>query len=108
MLYAIVENRSKVTAKRFLRMFRDIGADIKPASLRYQALFDEEYVAGVFECKEAAFDFSILKRVLEERLNQSSVEMRLSTSALSLEDSNTDVTVRLSDGTEVIASHAFT
>jgi glycine/D-amino acid oxidase-like deaminating enzyme len=44
MLYAIPRRRSKVSAKKFYRMFRDMGAPIQPALPNHRALFDDEMI----------------------------------------------------------------
>ena len=47
MLYAIARRRSKVTAKKFHRMFRDMGAPIEPAMPSHRALFNTDMVEDV-------------------------------------------------------------
>lgn len=107
MLYAIARRRSKVSAKRFYRMFRDIGAPIWPALPGQAALFDPDRVAGVFACSEAAFDYSVLRRLLAERLERAGVEVRMSTSLEALRDVPEGIRATLSDGAEVAARYAF-
>ena len=85
MLYAIARRRSKVSSKRFFRMFRDIGAPIRPAGPGQAALFDPHMVESVFACSEAAFDYAVLRRLLAERLDRAEVEIRMSTSLERLE-----------------------
>ena len=86
MLYAIARRRSKVSSRRFYRMFRDIGAPIQSALPSQAALFDADRVEGVFACSEAAFDYLVLRRLLTERLDQAGVEVRMSTALEGLED----------------------
>lgn len=107
MIYAIARRRSKVSSKRFFRMFRDIGAPIKPALPSQAALFDPDMVEGVFACSEAAFDYKVLRRQLTERLDRAGVEIRMSIALEQLEDSPTGVRATLSDGSEVEARYAF-
>jgi len=107
MLYAIARRRSKVSSKRFFRMFRDIGAPIRPATGAQAALFDTDRIEDVFACSEAAFDFSVLRRQLAERLARVGVEVRMSTSIEGLTDGSEGVTGTLSDGTQVAARFAF-
>ena len=107
MLYAIARRRSKVTAKKFYRMFRDMGAPITPALPNHRALFDEDRVEDVFACFEVAFDTSILEKQMAERLASAGIEVRLSTELLTLSDQRDGVVAGLSDGTEVTARYAF-
>lgn len=107
MLYAIARRRSKVSANRFHRMFRDIGAPIQLASASQAALFDNDMVDAIFACDEAAFDYSVLERQLSERLRSAGVQVRLSTELSALADWQTGVVAGLSDGTELTARYAF-
>jgi len=107
MLYAIARRRSKVSANRFHRMFRDIGAPIQPASASQAALFDDDMIEAVFACHETAFDYSILESLLSARLASAGVEVRLSTELATLTDTQTGIVAGLSDGSEVTARYAF-
>ena len=107
MLYAIARRRSKVSSNRFLRMFREIGAPIRPALPGQEAMFSRETVEGVFACSEAAFDYSVLRRVLTKRLDEAGVEIRMSTELEWLKDGASGVRAALSDGAEVGARYAF-
>lgn len=107
MLYAIARRRSKVSAKRFFRMFRDIGAPIRPATVAQAGLFDASMVEGVFACSEAAFDHSVLRAQLADRLARAGVELRMSTALSALQDGEEGITATLSDGTRVAARYAF-
>lgn len=107
MLYGIARRRSKVTANRFHRMFRDIGAPIEPASLSQSALFENNMIEAVFACREAAFDYSILEKILSERLASAGVEVRLSTELDTLTDRQNGIVACLSDRSEITARYAF-
>lgn len=107
MLYAIARKRSKISANRFYRMFRDIGAPIQSASTSQAALFDSDMIEAVFACKEAAFDYSVLERLLSERLARAGVPVRLSTTVSALAEMATGVVAGLSDGSELTARYAF-
>ena len=107
MLYAIARQRSKVTPRRFFRMFRDIGAPIRPALPSHTALFDPNMVEDVFACTEAAFDYSVLRRLLAARLDRAGVEVRMSTALEGLEEGPSSIRATLSDGSEVSARYAF-
>jgi len=107
MLYAIARRRSKVSAKRFFRMFRDIGAPIRPATAAQAALFDADMIEGVFACSEAAFDYSVLREMLDQRLARAGIEIRMSTAIEALEDGAQGVTATLSDGTQIMTRYTF-
>ncbi len=107
MLYAIARRRSKVSAKRFYRMFRDIGAPIRPALPSEAALFDPDMVEGIFACSEAAFDYTVLRHHLARRLDHSGVEVRMSVALAHLQDQPDGIRATLSDGSEIEARYAF-
>jgi glycine/D-amino acid oxidase-like deaminating enzyme len=107
MIYAIARRRSKVSSKRFFRMFRDIGAPIQAALPSQAALFDTDMVEGVFACSEAAFDYKVLRQHMGKRLDDAGVEIRMPIALERLEDSPTGIRATLSDGSEVVARYAF-
>ncbi|WP_086607035.1 NAD(P)/FAD-dependent oxidoreductase [Erythrobacter donghaensis] len=107
MLYAIARRRSKVTAKKFHRMFRDMGAPIELASPSHKALFDPEMVEDVFACREVAFDHKLLGTQVAARLAEAGIEVRLDTALTGLADHRSGVVAALSDGSEVTARYAF-
>ncbi len=107
MVYAIARRRSKVTAKKFHRMFRDMGSPIRPAPPSQRALFDDDMIEEVFSCHEVAFDHSVLARLMAERLDAAGVDLRLSTNLTALAETGHGIVVGLSDGSEVAARYAF-
>jgi glycine/D-amino acid oxidase-like deaminating enzyme len=107
MLYAIARRRSKVTAKKFHRMFRDMGAPIEIAGPGHRALFNPDMVEDVFACHEVAFDHKILGKLVGERLADAGIDVRLATEVVGLEDRLSGVVAQLSDGSEVSARFAF-
>ncbi len=107
MLYAIARRRSKVTAKKFHRMFRDMGAPIEPALPGHRALFNPDMVEEVFACHEVAFDHKLLGQQVAARLADAGIAVRLETELLGLTDHRCGVVAALSDGSEVTARYAF-
>lgn len=107
MLYAIARRRSKVSAKRFYRMFRDLGAPIAPASIGQAALFDSTLVEEAFACREMAFDYSVLRDLMQQRLSAAGVDLRLNARVDALADGPAGVVCQLADGSEVAARYAF-
>jgi glycine/D-amino acid oxidase-like deaminating enzyme len=76
MLYAIARRRSQVTATRFLRTFQDMHAPISRASASDAALFNPALVEDVFACDEFAFDWTVLRDALHQRLVTHGIEVR--------------------------------
>ncbi len=107
MLYAIARRRSKVSAKRFYRMFRDLGAPIAPASTVQSALFDSDLIEEAFACREMAFDYSVLRDLMQDRLAAAGIDLRLNTKVTAVSDGAAGVVCQLSDGTEAAAGYAF-
>ena len=107
MLYAIARRRSKVSAKRFYRMFHDIGAPISRAQPSQIALFDEDMIEGVFSCTEMAFDYSVLRQLMTERLEENGIELRMNCAVETLAETPNSVVLGLSDGKEIEARYIF-
>jgi glycine/D-amino acid oxidase-like deaminating enzyme len=107
MLYAVAARRSKVSAKRFFRMFTDMGAPIRTASPQALSLFDRQQIDGVFSCVEHAFDFRQLRRQLAGNLDAAGVDIMLETQAVAIEEKDGAARVTLSDGSEVVAKRVF-
>lgn len=107
MLYAVAKHHSKVTAKRFYRMFDDMGAPIEYASPSQMALFDNRTIAAAFSCFEVAFDYSILSQMMNDRLEAAGVEVRLATEAVGLHDIDKGARLSLSDRSEPLVRYAF-
>lgn len=107
MLYAVARYRSKVSANRFLRMFDEIGAPIARATPAQAALFSPSTIEAAFACGETAFDFSVLRRHLGNRLDTAGLDLRMNTSVEGLQDGADGVTALLSDGTELRARYVF-
>lgn len=108
MLYAISRRGSKTNAKRFYKMFRDIGAPIRFASFEQKKLFNQKEVEDVFACDELAFNFSVLKERLSEKLLKADIDVRLSTSLIDLnEDCSGQINAKLSNDKFLQADYAF-
>lgn len=107
MLYAIARRRSRVPAKRFYRMFADMGAPIAPADPSQAALFDPAMVEAAFACTEWAFDFSALRRSMLERIDACGIDLRLNTRVEAIAEVDGGVVAGLSSGREIRARFAF-
>lgn len=107
MLYAISRRRSKVSAKRFYRMFHDIGAPITKAQPTHMALFNEDMIEGAFSCTEMAFDYSMLRHLMAERLEKNGIELRMNSTVETLTEITSSVILGLSDGNEIEGRYTF-
>lgn len=107
MLYAIARRRSKVSTARFVRMFRDMGAPIAPATPSDAALFDAGLIEGVFDCPEFAFDWTVLRDHLARRLDRHGVELRRGVSALRVVPHHGRAAVELDSGGSIAADYVF-
>jgi glycine/D-amino acid oxidase-like deaminating enzyme len=107
MLYAIAQRRSKISAKRFLRMFQDMGAPIAPATTSQAALFDHDTIEAAFACREYAFDYSVLRRHMINRFDALDLDVRLQTEVTGVTEQTDDAIVRLSTGEEIRAKQVF-
>lgn len=83
MLYAIASRGSKVNAVRFWRMYREMHAPIEQATAAQRALFNSDMVEDVFSVREHAFDHSVLRGILAERLEHCGVDVVRKAEALS-------------------------
>ncbi|PCD75783.1 FAD-dependent oxidoreductase [Pseudothioclava arenosa] len=107
MLYAVARHGSKVSASRFLRFYQEMGAPITPVRPEDARLFEDEMIEAVFECQEAAFDWSKLARHLETRLDAAGIELRFGTTVERYQDGPEGVLAQLSDGSEISARYGF-
>lgn len=80
-LYAIARRNSKVTAKQFERFCYEIGAEIRPAEAGLKNLFEPRLIEAVFLVEEYAFNATRLAVWAQEELQESGVEVRLSSRA---------------------------
>lgn len=87
-IYAIGRRFSKVSSKQFYESMKRIGAPISQAPKNICSLFDKSYVEDVFLTKEHAFNSSILKEMMKDRLKTLGVDIHLKTSVTSLILSN--------------------
>jgi glycine/D-amino acid oxidase-like deaminating enzyme len=107
MLYAIAARHSKVSASRFARMFKVIGAPFYPAPRRLRLLFEPDLVEEVFVCREFAFDWSVLRDDLCARLDANNVSVRTGQTVDSAQCEADRVVVRLAAGQELTTGVLF-
>lgn len=107
MLYAIARRRSKVSAKQFYRMYQDIGAPITKAQPSQMALFNDDLIEDAFLCTEMAFDYSVLRNIVSQRLSSNGVEILMNNAVETAVENKNGVVLGLSDGKEITGSFAF-
>tara|TARA_A100001015_G_scaffold23245_1_gene26299 strand:- start:1187 stop:2326 length:1140 start_codon:yes stop_codon:yes gene_type:complete len=107
MLYAIAKNKSKISSKRFHKIFKDLGAKIKIADPKHRKLFNENMIEDVFECKENIFDYSILKEILQSKLEAANVNLILDSEVVKINDTETDISLVTNSGNEIKADNVF-
>lgn len=83
-LYAIAKEGSKVNAYQFHNMFKEIGTPIVKAAPKYQKLFNPQFIEEVFEVQEYAFDASILRGIMKEKLEANNIPVWYNTEVTSL------------------------
>lgn len=98
MLYAIARRRSKVSGARFYRMFADMGAPIVPAQLSDAALFSPDLIESVFSCTEFAFDWSVLRSQLIDRLERFGINVMFGETGEAVEFEGDKCVVTLASG----------
>lgn len=107
MLYAISRRRSKISAKRFFKMFSDLGSPISQANAYQSSLFSSTTIEEVFECSEYAFDYSIIREHLSHKINKIGVNLKLNSEVVQLEEKDDCVIVKLCNGSEICARYVF-
>lgn len=107
MLYAVSRHASKVNANRFYSMFKGMKASITHASPHHRALFSSDMIEDVFQVKEYAFDFTIIRNILQKKLNAKGVEVSLSTQATQLRKYSDGTIITLDNGNIVTANQVF-
>lgn len=107
MLYAIARRRSLISARRFVRMFQDMGAPVQAAGATEVAMFDSSAIEAVFACTERAFDYSVLREFLSEQLRAQGVEVRLNTVVATVSEFENGAVAHLTNGEEIVTEHLF-
>ncbi len=107
MIYAVARQGSKVSAKRFHRMFADMGAPIAPATPSQTALFDPARIEAAFACTEHAFDYTVLRAQMAAKLAAAGIDLRLGAAVVAVQDRADDAVVTLANGDVITATFAF-
>lgn len=85
-IYAISRYGSKINAKQFYNLFKKLGAPLqKISSTVMKELFNLHLVEDAFLVEEALFDWSVLEKLLLEKLSASRVHLFLDHRAIHVE-----------------------
>ena len=107
MLYAIAAQNSKVSASRFVRMFRAIDAPFSRAPKRLSTLFNTDMIEEVFLCRETAFDWVALRDDLLERLNVNNITVNTGETVKTVNSQSNRLIIELSGGRELTTDFVF-
>ena len=108
MLYAIARKGSKVNAKRFFKMFREMKAPIDRGSPRHKKLFNSSLIEDVFKVKEYVFDYSIVRDILRNQMDKKAVNVLLGTQVMQVEKKNDgEFILHLAGGGSISARYVF-
>jgi glycine/D-amino acid oxidase-like deaminating enzyme len=107
MLYGVARHGSRIPASRFWRMYQEMGTPIAKASPSQSALFNRDMVEAVFDCTEFAFDYSVLRAGLMERMDGLNMDLRLNTEVVQMKEEEHGVRVGLANGQELTAGTVF-
>jgi glycine/D-amino acid oxidase-like deaminating enzyme len=77
--YAIARINSNISARQFELFCDRIGAPLAPAEDDVQALFDPNLIETVYRTEELIFDSTILKRLMEDRIRNNGIDVRVNT-----------------------------
>lgn len=105
--YAIARRYSKVNGEQFERFCNLVGAPIQPAGGEVRALFNFNHVEQVFAVEECAFDATILKQIMIERVRFADVEVRLGTELERIREGEDDaIEAEIRDSNREYSVHA--
>jgi glycine/D-amino acid oxidase-like deaminating enzyme len=107
MLYAIARYRTKVNARRFEGMFQSMNAPIERANPSQRALFSSDLVEDVFACTEYAFDYTMIRSILFQRLAGLPVEIAFETQVDRISNESGGIALGLRGGRRVHAPQVF-
>lgn len=107
MIYAIARRRSKVSARRFHRMYSDMNAPISPVKPQQEALFNGELIEQAFLCQEFAFDWTKLRDQLRARLEEACIAILLDERVENVSSQGSGVRIHLSGERSLFANNAF-
>jgi glycine/D-amino acid oxidase-like deaminating enzyme len=110
-VYAVGRHFSKVSSAQFYQSVRRFGAPIRPAPDAIKRLFAPTFVEDVFLTEECAFNSTILRGIMSERVRRAGAEVATGTTVLGVSPAPGNAVRVDVDGPEgpktLIASHVF-
>jgi glycine/D-amino acid oxidase-like deaminating enzyme len=107
-VYAIARRNSKINAYQFKQFCRNIGAPIRQAPATVKRLFDNQLIEDVFLVREFAFNATVLRELMREKLAKLDASVLLDTTVKRLDSAEGDrLRVTLSNGEEFQARSVF-
>lgn len=106
-VYAVGRLFSKVTASQFERFMGRIGAPLKVASGDIQSIFDPILTEKVWIADECAFDISVLREMVQRKMEEAGIEIRFGTTVESACRSESETVAQLSDGSAISCERLF-
>ena len=100
-IYAVGKFFSKVTANQFEVFMKRVGAPLKEAPSPIRKLFNPALTEKSWIAQECAFDFSILRDRLRQKLEAAGIDVRLNTLVKAALPQPSGALARLSDGSEI-------
>ncbi len=106
-VYGVARLFSKVTANQFEIFMKRVGAPLKEAPSAIKRLFTPSLTERIWIADECAFDYSILREILRNEMEQAGIEVRLNTLVQTVAAYSYGVLARLSDNTEIPCDYLF-
>jgi glycine/D-amino acid oxidase-like deaminating enzyme len=93
--YGVASNLSKVSARQFSRFYERIGAKTKKSE-KGRELFDIKLIDDVFEVEEYAFNTSVLKSIVLDKVISLGIEVHTNEKVQKIKDHNNKIVVSTS------------
>src|SRR3990167_794831 len=107
-IYAIARYGSKTNSRQFFNFFKKLSAEIKTVpSIVINKLFNIDFVEDAFIVNEAIFDWTMLEKMMLEKLHLSGVKLFLKTEVKSVKAFNQQLVVNTSSEGEYVANQVF-
>lgn len=106
-VYAVARHFSKVTANQFETFMKRVGAPLKEPPAAIQRMFDPALTERTWIAQECAFDFSVLRDTVRQKMEAAGIEVRLRTTVKTAAPCPSGAVAGLSDGSEVECRFLF-
>ncbi len=106
-LYSVGKTFSKVTASQFELFMKRIGAPLREASPAHRKLMNWDLVEGLWVAEECAFDYSVLREIVRQQMEEAGVVVHFKADAQTLTKSGDRMRLELQDGRGFDADWVF-